>query len=146
LEIRSLLDQRQTTEALLETVRAKREAFLVPLCVALRMIRAEQKKGNLLEDDDVGEVFDFLTFSSCLVSITKDLQQIDEKWPCGEFWRLKSDLSWEAHACAVTYHLLEANMISLLKESNAIRPPSRSGRHTRYTSTNIDSVVSIVRV
>ena len=67
---------------------------------ALRMIRVEQKKCG------TGELcaFDFLSFTSYLVrEIGRDIRH---------------DISWEANALAIAYHLLEAYMIELLRCSN----------------------------
>jgi len=68
---------------------------------ALQMIRVEQRSPS-------GEVFAFSSISMLLLELGQDLKSED----------LKSDLLWEANACAVVYYLLEAYMVTLLQNSN----------------------------
>ena len=83
--------------------------------VKLRMIRDEQKKARRMIRMEqkmcgIGEscVFDFLSFFSCL-------QEMDGS---RDGFIGSSDLSWEANAVSVAYHLLEEYMIELLSYSN----------------------------
>jgi len=63
---------------------------------ALRMIRMEQRGRS-------GLVFAFSSVSALLHKIGQDV---------------KGDLSWEANACVVVYHLLEAYVVTLLQDAN----------------------------